>query len=223
MANRRFLWFSGTVVALYFVTILFFYTLPFGTTIFQDVPSGYWAAYEIEEMYNRGLMKGRDESVWNFYPGEPMTRAELVALMLKVNEIEVDKLEKPAQGQYADVPNTHWASGVFSEASKRNLIPFKDADKGLIVPDKKITRGELAQAVVQSLGLPYDASKSGELPDVKGNPYEEAIRTLVSNNYAKGDAQGNFRPNDEARRDEVASLFARALRDVRPLKGGEKK
>ena len=223
--NPKLKWFTAVVIAHYFVSINFFYQLPFGSSIFQDVPSNHWALYDIEEMYNRGLMKGRDQTVWNFYPEKEMTRAELIALMLKVDNVDIYKLPKPETSKYADVPAaTHWAAAVVAEADKRGLIPFKDVTGNQLKPDQPITRGELSEAVVEALHVPI--TKDGKtFPDTQGSPYEPAIKTVVDHNYAQGNEDGTFRPDEKAKREQVASMFARALREYQPLKdakGGAK-
>jgi hypothetical protein len=225
MRTKKWTWFTGIILALYVLNIIFFYKLPYGSTIFKDVPGDHWAMYDIEYMYNKGLMKGRDETVWNFYPSQPMTRAELVALMLKVDGVETDKLPKATQSVYGDVPLTHWSASVLAEAQKRNLIPFKDAAPGKsFLPDQSVTRGELANAVLLSVHVPVEKGNVN-FPDVKGTPYEDAINTVVMHKYAQGNQDGTYKPNDTAKREQVASIFAKALREMRPddKAKGEKK
>lgn len=221
--KSTFKWFAGIMAALYLMTLVFFYELPFGSTIYKDVPSGHYAVYEIEYMYNHGYMKGRDETVWNFYPEAPITRAELVALMLKVNGVKIEELTAPANSEYADVPTSHWAAAVVAEATKRKQIPF-DVQSGFL-PDRPVTRGELANGVVQALDIPVNEKTAFPLPDIVGHKYEKAIRSLVANQYAKGNTDGNFKPDDTADRAATAYMFAKALKDLRPddAKKGAKK
>lgn len=221
MLSRRLKWIASVVVTLYFLTIALFYELPFGSTIFQDIPGNHWAVYDIEYMYNNGYMKGRDKEVWKFYPTAEMTRAELVALILKIEGVDITTLPKPTDQQFTDIPPEHWAGGVLAEANKRKLIPFQGIT-GQFEPDKPVTRGELAQAVVQTVNLPVDMSGAQDLPDVQGSPYEAAIRTVVAKKYAQGNSDGKFRPDEVAQREQVASLFARALREARPGTAAEK-
>jgi hypothetical protein len=220
MQNKKFIWFTSVIVVLYFATISVFYQLPFatGTTIFQDVSRSHWAAYDIEYMYNQGLMKGRDETLFNFYPEAQMTRAELVALMLRVDGVDLETLDKSANSTFTDIPATHWVNPVLAQAQKLNMVPFKDVAGGQFQPDKPVTRGELAQAVVQSLHLQLNSSMVGVKPvsDIAGNPYQQAIETMISNKYAKGYEDGTFQPDANANRATVASLFAKALRETRP-------
>ncbi|PWK16235.1 S-layer homology domain-containing protein [Tumebacillus permanentifrigoris] len=220
MRNKKFIWFTSVIVVLYFATISVFYQLPFATglTIFQDVSRSHWAAYDIEYMYNQGLMKGRDETLFNFYPQAQMTRSELVALMLRVDGVDLATLDPAATSKFTDIPSIHWVNPVLADAQTLNMIPFKDVANGQFQPDQPITRGELAQAVVQSLHLEMTTSMEGVIPvtDIAGNPYEPAIQTMIANKYAKGYEDGTFRPDVIADRATVASLFAKALRETRP-------
>lgn len=202
---------------LYLFTLLFFFKPPYSNakSIFQDVPDGHWALYDIEYMYNHGLMKGRDAQVWNFYPDKPMARAELVALELKVQHVDVTKLPVPTTAQYSDVPTTFWAASTLEEAAKRHLIPFKDVTGKAFHPDQAVTRGELAEAVILALKIPPDTKPSANDPtDIKGTPYEGAIRSLIENHFAKGKSDNTFAPDQVANRAEVASLFAKSLQAV---------
>jgi hypothetical protein len=217
MHNRKFKWFSGVVVVLYLFSLLFFFKPPYSNakSIFQDVPDGHWALYDIEYMYNHGLMKGRDKQVWNFYPDKPMARAELVALELKVQHVDLTKLPAPTTAKYADVPPTYWAAGVLDEAFKRHLIPFKDVTGNTFHPDQSVTRGELAEGVILALKIPPDNTPAPNDPtDIKGTPYEGAIRALIENKFAKGKSDNTFAPDQVANRAEVASLFAKSLQAV---------
>ena len=216
MLNRKFKWFTAVTLVLYLVSLLLWFEKPYGSTIFKDVTKDHWARFDIEYMFNNGLMKGRDESVWNFYPYAEMTRAELVALMLKVDKVDLTKLPKPDKSKYTDVPQNHWVVPVLAEAEKRKLIPFQDVTADKFQPDKPITRGELAQAVVESLHIPINTAGGQDLTDIKGNPYEAAIRTVVAEKFAKGNTDGTFKPDEQAKREQVASLFAQALKKLHP-------
>jgi len=57
---------------------------PFGTCKFTDI-DGHWAEPLIRRAYDLGLVKGQTERM--FAPDKPMTRAEAVALIMKVLEL----------------------------------------------------------------------------------------------------------------------------------------
>lgn len=57
-------------------------------SMFKDVPNGHWAKESIERMAEKGLLKGDNQD--NFRPDEPLTRAQLAAVLDRLfNLLEV--------------------------------------------------------------------------------------------------------------------------------------
>lgn len=216
---KSYKWIAAVLIALYTYTVLFVYQPPFGSSIFHDMV-GHWAVYDAEYMHNKGYMKGREDPVFNFYPNKPITRAELLNVVLRVDGIDTDPLLKqPAKTRFSDVPSDHWAASIILLADQKKLIPFADAQKSnKFEPDANVTRGELAQAIVQELHI-APGSKPVNLADIKGSPYEAAMYAMVSHGYASGIEENGkylFKPEQVASRAEVAAMYHKALVDVRP-------
>ncbi|WP_369436420.1 S-layer homology domain-containing protein [Lysinibacillus fusiformis] len=60
--------------------VLAFGLTPGGTSIFQDVPKTHWSYAYIAALADQGVVL-RDKG--NFKPGEPVTRAQFVAMMYR--------------------------------------------------------------------------------------------------------------------------------------------
>ncbi len=59
------------------------YTPPTATGIFADVPTSYWAADWIEELYAEGITTGCDNASLSYCPDELVSRAELAAFLVR--------------------------------------------------------------------------------------------------------------------------------------------
>lgn len=211
-ADKRFLGFTSALIVLYIVTVAFFYQFPFSKSIYRDMVGSY-AAASADYLHDQAIMQGRDEG--GFYPKAAMTRAELLNIMLRVEHVDTEKLKDiPAETRFKDVPSNHWAASVVKTADEKGLIFFSDAKGGNLNPDQPITRGELAAAIVDALKL-QPGNKPIFISDIKGSPYEKEINTMVSNGFATGydDKKAyNFKPDQDALREEVAQLWANALK-----------
>lgn len=226
VADKRFWGFTSALIVLYIITVAFFYEFPFTKSIYRDMVGSY-AAPAADYLHHKGIMQGRDEG--GFYPKEPMTRAELLNIMLRANGVDTKNMLKiPADTRFKDVPKAHWAASVIQEADKKRLIIFQDAKDGNLQPDKPITRAELAAGIVHTLQL-KQGTKPVLIADIKGNPYENEINIMVSNGFASGYNTKNhydFKPEQIAKREEVAVMWWNALKVTKwgtdAAKGGSK-
>jgi hypothetical protein len=222
LADKRFRGFTAALIVLYIISVAFFYEFPFTKSIYRDMVGSY-AAPAADYLHHKGIMQGRDEG--GFYPKEPMTRAELLNLVLRVGGVDTKPLLKvPAETRFQDVPQGHWAASVVKEADKKGLIVFQDSKNGQLQPDEPITRAELAAAIVHTLKI-QQGTRPILIADIKGHPYEQEINIMVSNGYASGYDNKNhyeFKPDQIAKREEVAEMWYKALRAMRWDKEAEK-
>lgn len=104
---------------------------------FSDVKVGSWSNAAISTLSNAGVVKGYKDG--KFYPSKNVTRAELVAIALRL--VGVDE---KAKHQFNDVKG-HWAEKEISSAVKRAWIKgYKD---GSFKPDRYVTRAEFISFV----------------------------------------------------------------------------
>ena len=166
--------------------------------------AGHWAEAEIEDMQGRGLLQGYPDG--SFRPDAPVTRAELLVVLLRSLEIEANG---PTDAAFADVPSTHWAAPVV--ASARRLGFASGYPNGTFRPDAPMTRAEAAALLYRAY------------PDVSGDPRapfpdvpEEhwagaAIEALAAAGVVNGDPSGRFLPNRTVTRAELSVLLWRIL------------
>ena len=54
------------------------------TGVFSDVPTGYWAADWIEQLYSEGVTTGCNDNPLMFCPDESVTRAQMAAFLVRM-------------------------------------------------------------------------------------------------------------------------------------------
>ena len=119
---------------------------------FPDVPSGYWAKNDIDEMANLGFLAGNPDG--NFYPENPVTRAEFAAMIVKSLKLTVNTGTKPT---FSDVSKKHWAYGAVETVSKAGYVV---GYQGKYRPNDKMTRQEMA-IIVMRISSKYGYSGDG--------------------------------------------------------------
>jgi hypothetical protein len=125
---------------------------------YTDVPSSHWAARYIDAVTNAGIMHGYGDG--SFHPDEPMTRAELVAVLLQLRGIEA----VPVKG-FMDTQN-HWASDAL--ATGKALGFFSGTGNNKFAPDEPVERQ--AAAVLFDVAQFRGPLVDGEIPVVQHFP-----------------------------------------------------
>ena len=190
--KRSFQAFCGTFLAL----AVFFAGLPAQprARAFSDVPSGIWYAGAVEDLVDRGIMKGKDPDT--FAPQGDVTRAEFVTMLARTALGEGELNEYNYKGPFSDV----WAQG---------------AGGGHFNPERQVTRQDMAVLIVNyanAMGLELPAVRparnfkdGGSISGYAKGAVNKCVRAGVIN----GDDNGNFRPGGHATRAEAASMYSR--------------
>ncbi|MFC4767996.1 S-layer homology domain-containing protein [Effusibacillus consociatus] len=98
---------------------------------YQDVSSNHWAYRYITSVTKAGYMKGYPDGT--FHPDEPISRAELVALVLEVRGIE----PMPGQTGFSDTGH-HWAADMIATARSLGFVSGMGDNK--FMPDDATER-----------------------------------------------------------------------------------
>ena len=103
------------------------------TNNFSDVPSTLWSAESIGFMQSLGMLGGYPDDT--FRPEQPITRAELVAIVCRF------KAAVPGVPVFNDVPMAHWAINDINAAAAQKWVGgYED---GSFRPERPITRAEV--------------------------------------------------------------------------------
>lgn len=124
---------------------------------FPDVDSDAWYAEPVATLASMGAILGYPDD-GTFRPDQPITRAELTAIVTRLDEHFADDGTLYGEVPFSDVPETHWAYPVLSYATNRGWLMGDSVSDGTFRPDDTITRAEtmaIFNRVLQR--LPYSA------------------------------------------------------------------
>lgn len=108
--------------------------------------------------------------------------------------------------RFSDVSASSWASDAVAFVSSRELM--NGAGEGAFTPNAPMTRGMLAVVLHNLEGNP-DGSVSAAFSDVTGGWYAEAVSWAAGRNIITGYAGGEFRPDGEITREQLAVMLYR--------------
>ena len=112
---------------------------------YKDVPIGFWAYGQIDELSNEELISGFSDNT--FRPGSKITRAEYCALIIKA--IGQENIPIETMYSFEDLPNTNWAWGYVERAINLDII--KPASESYFYPKDPVTRREMITFLVNIL------------------------------------------------------------------------
>lgn len=177
----------------------------------------HWSRPEVEALAARGLVQGLPDG--GFHPDRPVTRAELVKLLVVALEgPETARMLATLPSSFRDLGPHHWASGYVESAYERGLAAgYAD---GTFRPDQAVTRAEVATMLARAGGWEAEAFRisnpRAELPfrDAAAIPAWAAGHVLVlfRRGLVGGFPDGTFRPGAATTRAEAAALITRFLR-----------
>jgi minor extracellular serine protease Vpr len=133
---------------------------------------------------------------------------KLKALIEGLGEYElVENL--PTFGDVTGNGKFGWAKQDIEIMAAKEII--KGRGENLFDPGNKVTRAEFITMLVRAMGLKTDANLPVNFKDIQaGEWYRESIGTAVAVGITKGFADGNFQPNKQISRLEMALLLSRA-------------
>lgn len=178
---------------------------------FDDVRESDWYYDAVMFLAKRGITKGT--SATTFSPSDPLTRGQLLVLIMRAFGIEPDE---GIAGNFDDAGNTYYTGYL---AAARLLGIADGIGNNAFAPQRACTRQEMFKLV-------YGALKAiGKLPEAKGVKRVEdfadsgdiadwaleSIRCLVSGGLVSGTGGGRLEPLSGSNRAEMAQLLANLL------------
>jgi subtilisin family serine protease len=168
---------------------------------FRDI-TDHWAKNEIVKMTSKGYVEGYKD--YTFRPYQPITRAELAALLVRVVGIDGEETHP-----FKDVSSNHWANSFISKAYSAGWI--QGYEDGTFRPDLLVTRAEMAVMVSKAYKLKKKWFGNVEFRDVPDDHWAQPeIRKLSARDWILGYGDGTFRPEVSATRASVVALLYRA-------------
>lgn len=110
---------------------------------------------------------------------------------------------------YGDV-NNHWARNDILLLTSKLIVDGTAI--GSFSPDQNITRADFAKFIVNGMSIPGDKDAAAKFKDVSVSSATAAYIGAASKaGIVSGGTDGNFRPNATVTREEMASMFLRAM------------
>jgi N-acetylmuramoyl-L-alanine amidase len=199
---------------------------------FADIV-GHWAEASIRTLLDSGIMNGVSDA--RFAPDQPLTRAQLIALLDRLFPLAAPAAAQGASGQTAgqgtagqgkagqripsDLNSGHWSYPVLMKALAAGRIDgYAD---GTLRPDQAVTRGETAALFYRSLAsngaLKTKAAAVAAFDDVPTTLWSAgSIYALRQLGLAEGITATSFGPSHLMTRAEIAVLIERYLKANSP-------
>lgn len=175
-----------------------------GSTNFSDVPANQWYAPAVSYVTQRGLFSGVSET--QFAPSQSMTRGMLVSVLYRFNGTS-----HTGSSPFADVSSDAWYGNAVSWAYTNNLV--SGVSDTSFAPNTPITREQAAVMLARYLKFSGVALENGT-PDFQDTTSisgyaKESVGAMQKAGLLSGDNEGNFRPDAQITRAEIASIFMR--------------
>ena len=176
---------------------------------FSDVSDEYWGIAFIDALSARGLLSGFPDG--SFRPDEPLTRAELAALIAKVFTLEVRR----STLDFGDISETYWAASEIKGAVTAGFM--RGYPEEIFKPDQAVSRVQVLVAIVSGLELVSNADPIStleryqdrdEIPNWAIAAVATATEMELIVNYPNLE---RLQPNKSATRAEVAAILNRVL------------
>lgn len=198
--------------------------------LFIHVPSTYAAADDITGHYfekdmriliAKDVLGGYGPGVYK--PNQTVTRAEFAALVMRALDYQTVQaaefsIASIAEPLFKDVKAGDWYFTAVDAAVKAGIVGgYPD---GTFLPNKEITRQEMAAMIMRALSTRsvYSMPATLDFKDVnKINPiFMDAIQRLVFLNIMSGNADGTFGPQTKTTRGQTAAVLNRMLNTLTP-------
>lgn len=179
---------------------------------FLDVPAGHPSHDDIEKIFRAGITGGCGSS--SYCPAASVNRAQMAIFLLKAKFGSAYPVP-PAQGIFSDVPAESPFAPWIEDLYNRGITSGCGTSPLRYCPSTPITRAQMAVFLLRTEeGNAYQPPPpTGTMfNDVPANHIFAAwIEELARRGVTTGCGNGNYCPNDPARRDQMATFLARTF------------
>jgi hypothetical protein len=187
-----------------------FTTLELDYRYFIDVPDEMWFAEYVNDLVDEGCL---DTTSDYYYPGDDLTRAQAVKLLVCMGDLHAGVPENPT---FRDVSLEHWSYSYVEIASALGVVHGYSGDmEGYFGPDDPITREQFSKMVTNAFDLPVwnnceVFSDSGSISDWAC----EYVGTSYAWSVIDGYPDGSFGPKRNINRAEGAKMVVNGANPV---------
>ena len=176
------------------------------TTLYAKDYTGHWAEATIDAWYNRGVIAGEGEGIFN--PTGSVTRAQLAAFIDRL--FIYDTPSTPVQ--FTDVLPGSWYTHTVNKVVNQGVLYIPGTAFG---PNTAATRQEVAYALAQAYQLtPTKGAEIGytDYTDIASWALD-SVQALAQMGYISGYPDGSFGPQNPVTRAEVISMIDRLTKN----------
>lgn len=169
---------------------------------FTDVHNTYWAKEQIDYLTSKEIISGYPNGAFGI--NDPISRAQAATMIMRYFGWNDPNPNDPG---YTDLkPGSHWAYNDIATLYHLGIF----APKGKYMPDKEVTRAEMADMLVKAFEL--SSIKGAKFTDLSRDHWAyQPINILAGNNITTGYTDGSFRPDASVTRVEFAVFMSRAM------------
>lgn len=177
--------------------------LPYEVEKFSDVPENHWAYEPVHYFRHLDITQGIGGN--KFGLGQPVKKGEFISMLVRL----MGWKEADAQGNsFSDVSRDKWYYPYIETAVAHGVI-LKTSDN--FYPDKQITRQEIAEAIVRTLGYGELAGQLKYMPSAfkdvtEGSEFTNMVKDFGITNGADGIS---FLPKSTAKKEEAVAMLVR--------------
>ena len=201
--------FSFLIIFTVFLTVVIGLRPVLAAATFSDVPDWHWAYDWIERLYNAGVTSGCGSG--KYCPDNQVTRAEMAKFLLTA--IHGEGYTPPSVDGttgFSDVSTNFWAAAWIKQLAAEGIT--SGCGGGNYCPNSQVTRAEMAKFLLSAkygfLYSPPSVGGSTGFFDVPTNFWAAAwIKQLASDGITSGCGDGNYCPNDNVTRAEMAKFL----------------
>lgn len=121
--------------------------------IFADVPAGYWAGGQIEQLYADAITAGCSSAPKLFCPDGKVTRAEMAVFLMRSRYGGSFNPGTATGTVFADVPASYWAAAWIERANQYGVMTRCATGPTRFCPDALVTRAEMAPLLKSTFSL----------------------------------------------------------------------
>ena len=141
-----------------------------------------------------------------------MPSSDVTVSVTFVEGVEEDENNKPASGDFTDVPSSHWAYQAVMNLKKLGIV--NGNTETTFDPDGNVTRAEFAKMVAQLFSLKATATESAFTDCTASDWYTPYVIAATEAGYVKGMSEDFFGANEQISRQDICTVLGRALSGI---------
>lgn len=160
--------------------------------------TGHWAQEAISEWVSLGIIKGYEDGTVR--PSQPITRAELAALISRVFNLNYNNNAV----SYDDVTEGMWYKEAVEEVASSKLMNDFDNE---FRPNQVATREEAAYAIAHAYHISGGEGKAFVDSDQISEWAKDEVEALIASGYLQGRTDGTLAPKDSLTRADFVMML----------------